>query len=151
MVSQLTTTLITVNYLTGYLKKTFLLKKMTEFSFSIGIKMIDCLNQKKKPIIYFLQLMKVLKTKRPTTVVFNVFHGSVWQAGRKMCLLSCLIGALLWQKGIHFLPRSPGSESPSNPQDNRIPRFSTEKHPYIQPIPAHVTPGALITSTEQEG
>lgn len=88
--------------LTGYLKKN-LLEKMTEFSFSIGIKMIDCLNQRKKQILYFLQLTKVLKTKRATTVVFNVVYGSVWQTGRKTCLLSCLIGVLPWQKGSNFL------------------------------------------------
>lgn len=111
-----------MNYLTGHLKKN-LLEKMTEFSFLIGINMIDCLNQRKKQILYFLQLTKVLKTKRPTTVAFNAFHGSVWQAGRKMCLLSGLTGALPLQKGINSFPCS---ESPSNPQGNRISRSSAE-------------------------
>lgn len=79
MGSQLTTILIIVNYLTGYLKKNFL-KKMTAFSFSTEVKMIDCLNQRKKQILYFLQLTEALKTESPKTVVFNVFHGS---AGRQ--------------------------------------------------------------------
>lgn len=63
MGSQLTMRLIIVNYLTGYLKKNFL-EKMTEFTFSIGIKMIDCLKQRKKQILYFWQLTKVLKNQK---------------------------------------------------------------------------------------
>lgn len=107
---------------------------MTEFSFSVGVKMIDCLNQRKKQILYFLQLTKVLKTRRPTTVVFNVFHGSVWQAGRKMCLLSCLIGVLPWQKGIHFLAqKGPQSHKITEYQDS--PQRSTPINSKSLPMP----------------
>lgn len=133
MGSQLTTILIIVNYLTGYLKK-ILPEKMTEFSFSRGIKMIDCLNQRKKQILYFLQLMKVLKTERPTTVVYNVFHCSVWQAGRKMYLLSGLTGVLPWQKGIHFLAQTPQIHKVTEYQDSQQRRIPIYSKPLPMPL-----------------
>lgn len=98
VVCELTTTLI-VNYLSGYLKKTFLLEK-TDWVFIINReKVIECHNQRKKQIIYFLQFIKVLKTKNLTTVVSNVFQGSMWQTVRKMCLLLYLSGVFPSQKG----------------------------------------------------
>lgn len=139
---QLTARLIIVNYLSGYLKKTFLLEKPDWF-FIFNRDKHDWLpNQRKEQIIYFLQLTKALKTKKPTTVVFNVFHGSVWQAVRKMCLLSHLIGVFPSQKGTNSFSRSSYSESPSNPHEKKITGYQDsqqKQHTYIEQIPAHVT------------
>lgn len=134
MGSPLTTILIIVNYLTGYLKENFSLEKMTDFSFSIEINMIDCLNHRKKQILYFLQLTKVLKTKRPTTVVFNVVHGSVWQAGRKMCLY--LVWLVLSPDKREFIAQK-------TPQIHKVTEYQEYQHRNI-PISSKSLPMALL-------
>lgn len=119
---------------------------MTEFSFPTEIKMIDCLNQRKKQILYFLQLTEVLQTERTTIVVFNSFMAVV--AGRKKNVFTMLLD---WCSPLTKGNSFPCSDSPSNPQDTRIPRFSAEEHPCKQQIPAQATPAALITPRTRRG
>lgn len=50
--------------------------------------------------------MKVLKTQQATAVAFSTFHKHVWQALRRICLLSHLIGESWIYFQSHF-PQNP--------------------------------------------